>query len=508
MAEAGARAVAVAVPASTIQAEAALWPLLAAAAATAAIAPLWISELLPFQDAPQHLAAIRVLADYHAPGLQFEKWFEIDLNRLQYLGFYLPAAALSRLVGPDAACRICLSVIALALPAAFWMLLGALGRDRRLAVFAPAVFHTTPLYLGFFNFVESIPAAMAVVALTERELRAPTISRALLLAAGAAALLWLHPSALAFAIGAAAVLAITSGAPRRRIAHALAPYLPALALIALWTVQALAARDGPGTEGHTAPHWMGLRNQVLELLRFGNVLAGTYDELFAIALIGLFAAVVLVKGRPRQERWWRVPLLAALTLAVFLVAPYDMGYMGYIHLRALPFLVLLVIASPLIAPGRATGAILAAVVALQVAYAAHLASVYRAFDREAQVTQLGQVLHAAEPGKRLIAILDGTESRVVQFQAYLHFSAYYELLRGGRARYNFAETPWTPVRFRKGEEPVPLPRSWELRPFDLDLGYATMDEDYALVKAPGPRPPGFVLRARAGIWSLYEATRR
>ena len=116
MAEAGARAVAVAAPASTIQAEAAPWPLLAAAAATAAIAPLWISELLPFQDAPQHLAAIRVLADYHAPGLQFEKWFEIDLNRLQYLGFYLPAAALSRLVGPDAACRICLSVIALVLP--------------------------------------------------------------------------------------------------------------------------------------------------------------------------------------------------------------------------------------------------------------------------------------------------------------------------------------------------------------------------------------------------------
>src|SRR5207248_663661 len=83
---------------------------------------------------------------------------------------------------------------------------------------------------------------------------------------------------------------------------------------------------------------------------------------------GLFAAVVLVTGRPRQERWWRVPLLAALTLAVFLAAPYDMGYMGYIHLRALPFLLLLVIASPLIAPGRATGTILAAVVALQVAY--------------------------------------------------------------------------------------------------------------------------------------------
>ena len=75
-----------------------------------------------------------------------------------------------------------------------------------------------------------------------------------------------------------------------------------------------------------------------------------------------------------------------------MAAPFDMGYVGYIHTRALPFLVLLAIASPSIASGRKTGAILAAVVALQIGYQVRLAASYRAFDREAQATELHQVL--------------------------------------------------------------------------------------------------------------------
>ncbi|HET9754281.1 MAG TPA: hypothetical protein VFP52_15015, partial [Myxococcales bacterium] len=246
----------------------------------------------------------------------------------------------------------------------------------------------------------------------------------------------------------------------------------------------------------------------LDLLRFGNVLAGTWDEVFVLGLAALFAAAVAVPGRPRLQRGYRLPLLALLTLAAYMVAPFDMGYMGYIHLRALPFLMLLIIASPSIAPGRVTGFILGAAAALTVAYSLELSACYRAFDREAQVGELSQVLRAAQPGKRLIAIIEATQSRVMQFQAYLHFAAYYEVQRGGRARYNFAETPWTPVRFRKGTEPVPLPRSWELKPRKLDLPYATSDEDYVLVRAPGPEPDGFDLVSHAGRWSLYAPTAR
>ena len=118
------------------------------------------------------------------------------------------------------------------------------------------------------------------------------------------------------------------------------------------------------------------------------------------------------------------------------------------------------------------------------------------------------MLAAAEPGKRLIAVPDMMQSRVVQFQPYLHFAAYYEVLRGGRARYNFAETPWTPVRFRQGTEPVSLGRSWEVKPLEFDLERAVSDEDYVLVRKPGPAPRGFELVTRAGMWSLYAPAAR
>src|SRR3954468_18469469 len=248
MAEAGdssripseARAVAVALPGPVAVPLEAVWALVVAVATAAAIVPFWASELLPYQDAPQHLAAVRVLSDFHTPGFAFDRWFEIDLHRLQYLGFYLPAAALAKVVGPDAAVRLLLSLIGVAWSAAFWMFLGAFGRDRRLAVFAPATFHAAPLYLGFFNFVESVPLAIALVALSERELREPDRRRAVMIGIGAAALLWLHPSALAFALAAAVVLALTSGRPARAMLRATSPYIPALVLFGAWAAQALA----------------------------------------------------------------------------------------------------------------------------------------------------------------------------------------------------------------------------------------------------------------------------
>lgn len=479
------------------------WPALALVATLAAIAPLWSSALLPFQDGPEHLAAIRVLADLHTPGFGFERWFQIDLARLQYLAFYLPAAGLSKWVGPQAACRVMLSLIALALPLSLWMLLGAFGRDRRLAVLAPAVLHSQTTYLGFFNFVESIAPAVITVALVERELHAPKRSRAIALAVLSSLLLWLHPSALAFALGTAGILALTSGEPWRKLARGLAPLLPALALFALWAVQALAHRDG-GAVAHSAPQWLGLKLQVLELLRFGNVLAGHADELFWAALVGVCALVAWPRGRVEAPRPWRLPLLAALCLLGYLALPFQVGFMGYIHLRALPFLVLLAFASLRPAPGRRTSALLGAAVLLQVLYGVALTRVYRAFDREAQVAQLEEVLHAAAPGKRLLGLIWERESRLVQFKSYIHFAQYYEVERGGRARVSFSDTPWTPVRYREDTRPEKLPPGWEGEPGKFDPSREGADTDYVLVRS-GPAPTGpFTLAASAGKWALYK----
>jgi len=482
--------------------------LLCALAAAAAVVPLWVGRFLPFQDAPQHLAAIRVLADYGTPRFAFQRWFEIDFARSQYLGFYLPAALLARLFGPEAACRIVLSAIAVALPATFWVLLRSFGRDVRLAVFAPALFHTAPLYLGFFNFVESVPATILVVALAERELRAPSRGRGVVLAAAAALLLYLHPSALALALGAAAFLAVTAGVTLRRAARAVAPFVPAVSLLAAWMARSLFAQS-PGTVSQAGPSWQPLRERVLDLVRFGNVLAGHADETFVGLLLSIWLAALLVSGRPRIPRWWRLPLLAACTAFAYFAVPESLGAAGSIHLRALPLLALLAFAAPVLAPGRTTSALLAAAVALQLAYDLKLTAVRREFDAEAEAPQLERVLEAAEPGRRLLSLVHDRWSNVVQFEAYQHFGMYYQVERGGRARRNFAELPWTPVRFRAGTAAVPLPPGWEEHTEWFEPSREGAEADYLLVRGPAPDPPGpFAVKARAGRWTLYQARPR
>ena len=499
--------------------------------------PLWAGRFLPFQDAPQHLAAIRVLADYASPPFGFERFFEIDLARSQYLGFYLPAALLARLLGPELACRIVLSLVAFALPAAWWTFLRSFDRDPRLAVLAPALFHTAPLYLGFFNFVESVPATLLVIALAERELRAPRTGRAVALAALAAGLLYLHPSALGLALGSAVLLAATVGTGWRRGLRSVAPFVPAVALLAAWMATSLFAQS-PDAVGHAAATWQPLRERVLDLLCFENVLAGHADEAFAAALLVLWLGAALVPGRTREARWWRLPLLGACLgaaclslpetvgaagslplrtlplLGAFLAAaclllPETVGAAGSLPLRTLPLLAFVVLSAPALAPGRATSALLAAAVALQVAYGAKLTAVHRAFDAEAEAAQLEQVLRAAEPGRRLLSLIPDRRSQEVQFQAYQHFGMYYQVERGGRVRRNFAELPWSPIRFRAGTSAIPLPPGWEEHPERFDPAREGDEADYLLVRGPAAQPSGpFAVKARAGRWTLYEARAR
>src|SRR5213075_1082608 len=259
-----------------------------------------------FQDAPQHLAAVTILAGRGSAADISRAFFGVDFAHAQYSGVYLAAAALARIVGPDTAIRVLLSCAALLLPLAAWMLLGSFGRDRRLAVFAPALFQTFPLFIGVYNFVAAVPVAFVAIALAERQLRFPALWRGLLLAAVAVLVGYLHPSGLVVALAAVCVLAFTR---RTRPAFALLPFAPALALLAL------SALHGPRTHEAAAFQsriiWQSPLAQVRDILRFGNVFAGRVDELFILVLVLLFGALVRQKApKAREPGWYRMPLLA------------------------------------------------------------------------------------------------------------------------------------------------------------------------------------------------------
>jgi hypothetical protein len=180
-----------------------------------------------------------------------------------------------------------------------------------------------------------------------------------------------------------------------------------------------------------------------------------------------------------------------------------------------------VIVSAVIPQTRRSSALLAAVAALQIAYTARLVSAYREFDAEADPGQLEQVLSAAEPGRRLVALMLHRKSDAVHFEPYLHFGLYYEVERGGRARFNFGELPWMPLRFRRDVPSQHLPLHWEFFPGQFDWSRARADADYVLVRTPDPDPEGegadnpepgpefaagWNLKARAGRWELFEVS--
>ena len=271
--------------------------------------------------------------------------------------------------------------IALAIPAAFWMLLGAFGRDRRLAVFAPARSTRCRSTWASSVALESGPAAIAVVALAERELRLPTSAADLRLGAGAAFLLWLHPSALAFAMAAAALLALTCRAtfPRGIRARARAVASRA-ALFAVWAVHAALARDGAGQAAHTAPRWLPVHIRVLDLVRFGDVLPGRADELAVLALVSLFAAAAVFGIRGGASAVAR-PLLAGVALLAYFAAPFDMDKSLDGAARS-PSSSCSRSPHPCSPRDASTSALCAAAVLLEVCYGAKLAAAYRAFDRE------------------------------------------------------------------------------------------------------------------------------
>jgi hypothetical protein len=455
-----------------------------------------------------------MLSQNGAAAMVTRPWFRVEFAGAQYSGFYVPALLLARIVGADVAIRILLTISALLLPAAAWVLLRSFGRDPRLAVFAPVLFHTAPLYIGVYNFVAAVPIAVLAIALIERQLHAPTWRRGVVVALLAVALLYLHPSGLVIAIGAAVALAFT--APERKISRALAPLVPACALLAMWAVRPPPAT--PAAAGVVPPRacWQSPIEQVHDLLKFANVVAGRWDEIYVAALALIWIAIVRARGpKTVPRRAWRLPLLAGGLLAAYLVAPVDIGYIAYIHLRAVPFLALFAICSPLVAQTRRTAALLATVVAMHAVYGAKLATVYRAFDREAQPAELEQVLSSVERGRRVISLILDKKSKIVHFEPYLHFGMYYQVVRGGRVRFNFGELPWMPVRFR--DPPQRFPLHWEIFPGSFDWRVARHDADFVFVRTadpngdaadspePGPEfADGWELREREGKWEVFE----
>jgi hypothetical protein len=530
-------AAATSLPADPLRARA-LWNAAFALLSVACVFPLFYVAYPPIQDLPQHLAAVRVLHDFGDPAFGFERWFEIDLFRTQYLAYYGAAHLLAYVTGVELACRLLVAASLVATPYAARSLLEALGKDGRVALLLFALAYNAHLVLGFLNFLAAIPLALYGLALAVRQRRIFSRRRAAALAVVAVICFYTH--VVPFALLALGVLLVSVSADPRALVRGLLPLAPSGAAALLWLSRSPAGRAtlhaARGEEAGPRPQYTAARAALEDTPRWlTDVLHGDIDRqlLWAFgATLALSFALAAIEHGVRFVRASRgtalsaapssagpdalgrslarrLALLAPLCAVLYFVMPTGYDWIWPIAQR-FPLLaaVFTVLAVPQFRLGKHL--VLAAAIVLGGAGAHFAGSAFAAFERD-EVADFDRALAAIPERQRVVGLIFDRGSRQVAFSPFIHFVAYYQARKGGAVMFTFADFPQSPFRFRQDARPPRVPPRWEwlperVRP-ERDLAFY----DYALVRGgPGAiarRASPFAPVYRGQRWSVWKQQR-
>ncbi len=512
------------------------------------LVPLWLTPVLPFLDAPFHLA----MADMLAKG---------SGSASPYAGFYAPRfwppppalpwvalALLGKVVGATAALRLLVAAYVAALPLAVAALARRLGGAARPALLAFPLTYNMALHYGFLGYAFSLPLLFAMLAcvagylapaLTPAPARSPLRGAAVLAASGCV-LFACHLETYGIGVVAMVAMVATARGAATRRALALIALLPSLALAAAWNAgtpylrgvttgrslaNALVAivairRSEIGERSVLADLWSRLEGLPHHLLRGFHDGA---DRIASLALLFLIGAFALSLARPEL----RAPqghalarcrvVLPAVALAGYLMLPHHFDEYEAMSVapRLAPLVALAIIAAiPVSAealvgtPARVARVLGYAALGLGLAYGGVLGREYRAFAREVQ--DFESVVLRIPAGGRVVGLVYDGESRVMNVESVLRaLPSLYVALRPdpqSMVALRYCGMRHFPCRPGPRAAEVPASDPWTPERFDVRLGLAFFD--FILVRSGPPKDvlfgaePVDVL-ARSGTWTAY-----
>lgn len=494
--------------------------------ALACVWPLFYVSYPPIEDLPQHLAALRILTDFHNPELGLERFFVLDLLHTQYLAYYLAADGLAHFIDVELANKLLCASALIALPYAARNLLEALGKDGRLALLIFPLAYNAHLILGFFNFIAAIPLSLYGVAFAVRQRRGPSTTRAVGLALIAFVCFYTH--VVPFALMALGVVLVSLSLDLRRSVNALLPLVPAGLGALVWLETSPAGRAtltaARGAERGPRPEFVPYRAALDQLPRWlTDVFAGDQDLqlLYAwLALCVLACLLALIERLLRRSERAPDALAAALGMRLlalpplcallYFVAPTSYDWIWPIAQR-FPLLcaIWLVIALPRFRLGGSI--VFALAFAVSAASFQITGKAFADFEREeVDARDFEAALETIPKGQRVVGLIFDRGSRFVAFAPFIHYVAYYQARKGGAVMFSFADFPQSPFRFRDDNRPPRVPPRWEWLPERVrprELGFY----DYALVRGgPGPIAApnsGFTAVYGSRRWSVWKHMR-
>lgn len=437
------------------------------------VLPLFLVERPPSHDLPQHLAAVHMLRVYPEQGLGDA--LELDPWRSQYIGFYSLAVLLSYPFGVLLGTKLLIAAIGLAIPWGLWTLLGALGRDRRLAFFALPLVLNVCLLFGLYNYVAGIALALFAWAAAIKLREDSSHTHRTRLGGIVCLMVFTHPAPIVLAITGSCLLLLERDL-RKTIAN-LAVLLPGLALFIAWLLNAKAASFIVEEQplGRAPPFTAALRGLPSWL---GCSLRGPLDEVLFFVWAAVIVLVVFPAARrTRDARLWSLGALAGLCWGFYFFLPTKHGWIYPVGPRfALPAALLSIAILPSFsAAGARRFMPLLGVLAIAQSTALGLSF----FEVSREEGDIMRALSMIPEGKHVAGLIFDQDSRVVNHNPFRHYTSLYQSLKGGIVSRSFVGTPTSPFSFRKA---CPTQPPWSAKAADIDPVADFTSFDYLLVR--------------------------
>jgi hypothetical protein len=485
--------------------------------ACGALAPLFVTPILPFPDLPSNVAGASMLVRTVLHQTAAVQFYRVEWLPFPYWTAYVVLGTASLLFGPFMAAKLLAAIVVLLLPLSLLRLALALGRDPRVCLFGFLLSWDHNLFVGWHSYGLGMAIGFVVLAKTVEAADDPraavrVIPWSLLLALT-------HPLAVLF-VGVAAVLLLARERPTMLRLKTLAIALSgaAVAIIAWLLGRALSPRPPGGTVPWHVDYPTAAQ-KVIGLFTFSlDDLTGPFGEMtaalaFTLLLLGPAAFVCAPKTELTAEddgRRWAGALVALAALALYAGLPWQI-YGPIQHWYTYPrFASYLLATLPFVPPIRriATGW-LAAAVAIALAFNVATVSALAGFGK--RVRPFLQLVDQVPAGARLLPLEFVDQDEGFKGAPLAHLHSY--ITAKGLYDPHMFDNADTPIRYREG---LSIPRISWLGPRGFTLEAYAPHYDYMLVQGlasdPFPAAPAaggyhVSLMREAGIWRLYQVVK-
>ncbi len=422
--------------------------------------PLFLVQVPPYQDLPNHLATATVI-EHRAlyPELVFNGWFKTNGALFAWLGVVGPA------VGLQTAAKLfalgVLAVTALALP---WFLLEMVGRRRMLvaSLFAWPMIHNWFVSTGMLDFALAVPLALVTLIYLRRHLVAPSgrhVAGVIVASVGT----WYAHSFPLLVIEGLVGIHLAEEAIRRlrgRGTHPFAvtlrrlaiPMIPALVLssyaLFLHLTEPGGAMNAFRDRAHFLPTWELVYNLWAEWMWGYTKLS--ISSMVPTALLALWVAYGAWRHlRPTGAEegvasppHFFSPFALAAILAVYAVAPYELTNWYHVNSRLIPFFwIALLVRVPDALPRAVKGLLVTAALA----YSAGMGVDTVRLDRERDEFTAG--MSAVPENARLLPLVFRAKHTSENTRNLLHAWGYYVAEKHTSAPLLFAHSRSFPVMY-------------------------------------------------------------